>query len=152
MKVILLKEVKNLGKTNEVKSVSDGYARNFLIPGKLARPATTSNLADLSRRQSELVTREVKKRAECKILADKLLDMNLHFILKAGYKDRAFGSISARNIIEELASKGVAIEKDWLELDQPIKTSGAHTVKIKFPHQIKGEIKITVETEAANKK
>ena len=147
MKVILLKEIPTLGRAGDVKGVADGYARNFLIPRKLAEPATEENIKTLGRRAVEMTRNEERERAEFQALAGKLHAAELRFALKVGGKGRAFGSITAQDVAEKLAERGIKIEKDWIELKQGIKTAGEHGVKIKFPHQIEGEIKVVIEAE-----
>lgn len=145
MKVILLQEIHKLGKAGEVKNVREGYARNFLIPKKLVLPATETNL----RRQKEVLHaeagREEKERARFKALAEKLSKTTLHFLLKVGEKSQAFGSITSQDIVAELAKHSISVEKQWIGLEESIKTIGEHIVKIKLPHQIAAEFKIIVE-------
>jgi len=147
MKVILLKEIEKLGMAGDVKTVSDGYARNFLIPRDLAEPATASNLKTLASRVAGRAAKGETERKKLQDLAEKLQTIRLRFSLKMGEKNQAFGSVTAQDIIDELAKHGVRIEKQWLELEHGIKTAGERGVKLKFPHKITGEIKILVEAE-----
>ena len=144
MKVILLKEVPKLGKAGEVRQVADGYARNFLFPQGLAEPATDQALKTHARRLTSQKSSGEKERARYQTLAEKLHSTPLRFTLKVGEKGQAFGSVTAQDIADEFAKLGVAVEKDWIELEQGIKTTGEHTVKIRLPHQTEAEMKIEV--------
>lgn len=147
MKVILLQEIPKLGHKNEVKNVADGYARNFLFPRKLAKPATEAALKILEEQKA----REERERSieyqKYKALAEKLKSLTLTFKVKIGEKGRAFGSVTAVKIRDALKKQGIEAEKEWIELDEPFKTAGEYAVKIKLPQGLKGEIKIVVEAE-----
>ena len=145
MKVILQKEIPTLGKAGEIRNVADGYARNFLIPRGLAEAATESALKDLARKQSDTARHLEREQASFEGMAEKLRSTALSFILKMGEKDQAFGGISSQDIVEKLAEYGINVEKSWIELEQSIKSTGEHNVKIKFPHHVAAEIKIIVE-------
>lgn len=125
--------------------VSDGHARNLLIPQGLAEIATAEALENLRRRQIAIAAKEAKKRSSYQTLAEKLKALQLRFVLKMGEKGQVFGSVSGQDIVEKLAEQGIKIEKKWIELDEPIKTTGEHTVKLKFPHHIRTEMKIIIE-------
>ncbi len=147
MKVILLKEIPKLGKPGEVKQVADGYARNFLIPFGYAEPATEPAMKNIARRQTEISSRLAREQAAFQGLAEKLRQTPLRFALKLGKRGQAFGSITAQDIAEKLAEQGITIERDWVELAQGIKATGEHTVVLKLPHGVSGELKIAVEAE-----
>lgn len=145
MKVILLKETPKLGKAGEVKNVADGYARNFLIPQGFVTPATESNLRLFTARLADASRREEGERAEYAALAEKLQSRQFRFAVKTGARGKAFGSITAKDIVDELLKHGIAVEKKWIELKSPIKSSGEHSIPIRFPHQITAELTIVVE-------
>lgn len=145
MKVILQKEIPKLGKAGDVKNASDGYARNFLFPRGLAKPATETNIAALSRSLVEKSSREEKERKEFEVIAERLQKQELRFDIKVGEKGQAFGSVTAQDIVEKLAENGIKVDRRWIELEHGIKTAGEHGVKVKLPHHIEGEIKIWVE-------
>lgn len=147
MRVILLKEIPTLGRAGDVKSVADGYARNFLIRRGLATQATGENIKALERRAAEVTRNETRERAEFQALTEKLRAVELRFPLKMNERDQAFGSITAQDIAEALAKHGVTVQKNWIELEHGIKTTGEHDVKITFPHHIEVEVKIIVEVE-----
>lgn len=149
MKVILLEEVEKLGKAGEVKVVSDGYARNFLIPRGFAEPATEKNLKMLGERLTTMQVREERERARYQALADKLQATPLRFTLRVGEQGQVFGSITANDITEEFAKNAITVEKNWIELVEPIKTAKEHTITVKLPHQITAEVKLFVEPSGA---
>ncbi len=146
MKVILLQDVRNVGRKNEVKEVSPGFARNFLFSKKAAIPATEENLRKLasSKEQKEKsLSRETQKYRE---MAEKLKSLVLEFKIKVGEKGQAFGSITSAKLTEALRKKGIDIEKEWLP-EEHIKSTGEKTVKIEFPYGIIGEVKVRIEAE-----
>ena len=145
MKVILLKETPKLGQAGEVKNVADGYARNFLIPQGFVTPATESRLRVFAARLAETQRREERERAGYADLAEKLQSRQFRFTVKTGARGKAFGSITAQDISDELLKHGMAVEKKWIELESPIKSSGEHRIPIRFPHQITAELTIVVE-------
>lgn len=147
MKVILLHDVSALGRKNEIKKVSGGYARNFLLPQKLAEPATDAAMRALvvkKARDEEKKAEEEKRHREA---AKKLKNTTLAFTMKIGERGKAFGSVTTQKIADELKKQGITTEKEWITLDEPIKTTGEHAVSIAFPHDIEGKIRIIVEPE-----
>lgn len=147
MKIILLQDVSKVGRKNEVKEVSDGYARNFLFAKNLAKPASAENIKSL---ESQKIKEENKKSEEYQRynnLVGKLENISLHFKVKMGEKGRAFGSVTPLKITEALEKQGVGVEKDWILLEDSIKTTGEQKVKIKLPQGLMGEVKILVEAE-----
>lgn len=147
MKVILLQDIEGVGRKNEVKNVADGYARNFLFPRKLAKVATKEALATLAAVKMREEKERAKEYQKYKAFAEKLGSLVLNFKVKMGEKGRAFGSITAAKIQDALKEKGVQVEKDWILLEEPIKTAGEKKVKIAFPQEIQGEVRIIVEAE-----
>lgn len=147
MRVILLRDVPALGRARDVKNVSDGYARNFLLPRKLAIPATDATLASAAARKVGEERAKSAEEATYRAYAEKLKTMTLLFKTKMGEKGKAFGSIGIAAIRDALKKEGVEVDKDWIALDAPIKTTGEKTVVIKFPQGIEGEVKIIIEPE-----
>lgn len=147
MKIVFIQDVSGVGRKNEVKDVSDGYARNFLFPRNLAKPATGQVLKTLAIQK----TREEREKSEeyqkYKVLAGKLKSLTLTFELKLGKENRAFGSVTVVKIRDALKKHGIEAEKDWILLEQPIKNIGEQVVKINFPHDLTGDVKIFVESE-----
>ena len=147
MKVILLADVPALGRKNEVKEVSGGYARNFLLPQRLAEPAADAALAALAAKKERAQQEKSKEHEQQKAAVEKLKGLVLHLKIKVGEKGKAFGSINAAKIQEALVRQGIHVEKDWVQLDGPIKSTGEKTVAVQFPHGIKSEVSIIVEAE-----
>lgn len=143
MKVILLKDVKNLGKKNEIKDVSDGYGRNFLIKKSLAKLATNPEIEIAKKRkQKEDLSKEEEKIKE-KELIKKLGLLKLDIFVKVGEKEQLFESITPQKVAEIIKEKGFGISKEQVLIDQPIKELGEHFVGIKLKHG--GETKVKIE-------
>lgn len=144
MKVILLKDVKKQGKKDQVIEVSDGYANNFLIKNGLAVP--------YSKTSKEILESEINKRneaesifiSECKIIKEKFEDKNITFKVKTGAQDKVFGTISTKQIAEELQKKGVNIDKKQIQLTNPIVSLGTHIVKIKLHKEVVFNIRVVL--------
>ena len=138
MQVILLRDIKNIGRKNDIKEVSDGYARNFLFPKNLAQPATTVNLAN----RQVLIAREGEELARLKQLAVKLQNEVLEFKIKTGAHGEVFGGISRDDIQKELVKKsygGVTVE-----LSKSIKKMGEIAVTVNLGKGIKATAKILI--------
>ena len=147
MKVILLQDVQHLGKKNDIKDVSEGYARNFLIPKRLVVSATTAVLQDVAQKKAHREKTAAIARERFADAAKKMGDMTLSFKMKMGEKGKTFGSVSTAKIAEALRKIGIPADKEWIVLEDPIKTTGEHAIAVRFPHDITGKIKIIVEPE-----
>jgi large subunit ribosomal protein L9 len=147
MKIILLKNVEKLGKKHEVKKVTDGYARNFLIPQGLAKIATKQALKILEterKKEKEKAEEELKKIQE---LATRIDGQEVIIPIKVGEKKQLFESITAQKISEKLKEFGFEIEDNQIELAEPIKELGEFPIKVKFEHNLEVEIKVIVIEE-----
>jgi len=148
MKVILLKDIKTLGKKFDIKDVADGYAKNYLFPNKLAINATKENLAHLENKKRELekiAERELKKMQS---IASEIDGLELPIKVKVSPNTgKIFGSINATKILAELKNKGFDIKKNNIILPEPIKTIGEYPIKITFDHNLEAEIKVIVMDE-----
>ena len=147
MKVILLKDIDKLGEKYEVKEVKDGYARNFLIPNKLAKPATKKNLEWLEK-QKEI--EEEKAEEELKQVQKKVASIDgqeIVFPVKIGENDQLYESITAQKVSEKLKELGFDIAKNQIEIKEPIKEIGEFPVKINFKHNLEAEIKLIITPE-----
>jgi large subunit ribosomal protein L9 len=145
LKVILLKDVKSIGKKGDVKEVADGYARNFLIPKGLAVEASTGNLNSLNQEKKVAKHRKEAEEANAKEMAAKLQDKEVTFQVKVGEGGRLFGSITGKEIAEEISrTTGVAVEKKQVELGEVIKRLGVHTVEIRVYPQVSATVKVNV--------
>ena len=145
MKVIFLEDVKGKGKKGELKDVSDGYARNFLLPKKLAKEATTDNLNTFKLQEKAKAAQIAREKAEAQENAKKLENMQVKVAAKAGANGRLFGAVTSKEISEALAKQhGMNIEKNKIVLPENIKTYGAFDVKCKFGYEITGVIHVLV--------
>ncbi|MFD2923825.1 50S ribosomal protein L9 [Halobacillus naozhouensis] len=146
MKVIFKADVKGKGKKGETKNVSDGYARNYLLKHNLAVEATSGNLKAQEAKdakQEQLAKEEVK---EAEQLKEKLADMEVKLTAKSGDSGRLFGSITSKQIAEELKkSYNIKIDKRKIELDDPIRTLGYTNVPVKLHPEVTGTIRVHIE-------
>lgn len=145
MKVIFLKDVKGQGKKDEIKEVKDGYAMNFLIKKGYAEPANVSNVKNLNK---NLETRKLEENLlikEMTELASKLEKEKICFTVKTGAQDKMFGTISVKQIKEELNKKGYDISKTQIKLDVPITSLGMHEVEIVLHKKVIAKIRVQVK-------
>lgn len=149
MEVILLKDVKSLGKEGEVIKVNDGYARNFLFTQKLAVEATNAAKNDIKLRKEAEKRKEAEQLAEAKVFAAQLSKITVTCKLKVGEGGKTFGSISTKEVCQSLKEQHkIDIDKRKLVMKDAIKTLGTYEVKIKIHHDVTGEIKVKVVEEA----
>ncbi len=147
MKVILLKDVEKLGKRLEVKDVEKGYARNYLIPNDLARPATKESLEWLEIQKEITQKKEEGQLKETQVLVAKTDGRELNFSMKVGDKGQLFESLNAQKIKDALKEEGIEISKDQVQLKEPIKELGEFTVKINFDHNLESSVKVIITEE-----
>lgn len=145
MKVILLQDVKKQGKKDEIINVSDGYAQNFLIKNGLAVPVTETSKNRLDKELAQKKQQEEESIANCKELAEKLTKMEVVIKVKTGNQDKVFGTISSKQICEELKKKGIDIDKKKICVTTPIDCLGTHVVKVNLHKKVQGEIKVTLK-------
>ena len=146
MKVILTQDVRGQGKRGQMIEVSDGYARNFLLPRKLAQEATADNINTMRRNDKATQERQAKERAEALELRNRMKDMTVVVTAKGGGAGRLFGSVTNTEVSEALAKQaGVQLDKRKIVLDEPIKSVGVYTVKCKLGYEINAELKIEVK-------
>ena len=146
MKVILTQDVRGHGKRGQMIEVSDGYARNFLLPRKLAQEATADNINTMRMNDKATQERQAKERAEALDLRNRMKDMTVVVTAKGGGAGRLFGSVTNTEVSEALAKQaGVQLDKRKIVLDEPIKSVGVYTVKCKLGYEINAELKIEVK-------
>ncbi len=148
MKVILQEEVKSLGKMGEVVSVSDGYARNYLIPKKLAVEANVRNVKALEHEKRKLEDKAKKIRTDAQGLSERLSSLTLTLRAKAGEEEKLFGSITNKDIAEALGAEGLDIDRKKILLDEPIKRLGSYTVGIRIHPEVTAQVNINVIQES----
>lgn len=141
MKIILIKDVKKQGKSGDILNVKDGYG-NFLINKGDAVLATQNSIQRLDREKEEKEEHEQKLIKECEILKKKLENLKISFKVKTGESDRVFGSISPKQIVEELKNKGYNIDKKQIKIDGTISSLGFHNVDIELHKKVIANIKI----------
>lgn len=146
MEVILLQDVKTLGKKGDIVKVNDGYARNYLFPKKLGIEATKQNLYELNQQKAAEEKRQKEILEEAKNLAKKLEELKVKVSIKAGEGGKTFGSVSSKEISGALKEQhGIDIDKKKLVLADPIKHAGTFTVPVKLHPQVTAQLKVTVE-------
>jgi large subunit ribosomal protein L9 len=146
MKVILLEDVKSLGKKGETVNINDGYARNFILPKKLGLEATSKNINDLKLQKAheEKVAQEIYEAA--KALAVKIGEKAVVLSIKSGEGGRTFGSVSSKEIAKAAMEQlGLEIDKKKLQLPEPIKTLGTTIVPVKLHPKVMAELKVNVK-------
>ena len=145
MKVILLADVKGQGKKNDVIEVSDGYAKNFLIPRKLAKAADAQSLNDVKVKEAARLYRIETEKKEAREIAEKLQGILVKIPTSGGTDGRLYGSITTKDISERLsADHGIVIDKKKLVLSDPIKSYGKYTVEAKLYTEITGTVSVIV--------
>ncbi|MES3026053.1 MAG: 50S ribosomal protein L9 [Pseudomonadota bacterium] len=150
MQIILLEKVVNVGNLGDVVKVKDGYARNFLIPQRKARRATTSAVAEFEVKRAELEKAAAEKLAASQAQGDKLAGMTVTIAQKAGVDGRLFGSVTNFDIAEALSKAGFAVEKANVRMPNgPLKTTGEHAVAVALHTDVVVDITIAVVGEAA---
>ncbi|MBQ6860715.1 MAG: 50S ribosomal protein L9 [Clostridia bacterium] len=148
MKVILTQDIKSVGKKGQIIDASDGYARNFLLPKKMAVVADATNLNELKTKQDANKYKRDMTMANAKELSEKMKDYELVFKIKAGENGKTFGSVTAKDIAEQLNKKYfVEVDKKKVCLDDAIKTLGVFNIEIKLFEGISGFIKVNVIAE-----
>jgi large subunit ribosomal protein L9 len=148
MQVLLLKNVDGLGEVGEVKRVSDGYGRNFLIPRGLATMATPGAIKQAELEREAAKRREVKELTEAQALAQDLDGLTIQFQARAGETDRLYGSITKANIAEELEKAvGQEVDRRKIELEEPLKELGTHAVTIRLAAEAEAKITVVIERE-----
>ena len=145
MKVILLTDVKGQGKKNDVIEVSDGYAKNFLIPRKLAKAADAQSLNDVKVKEEARLYRIETDKKEARALAEKLKGILVKIPASSGADGRLYGSITSKDISERLeADHGISIDKRKIVMGEPVKTYGKYEIDVKLYTEINGKINVLV--------
>jgi large subunit ribosomal protein L9 len=148
MRVLLIKDVPGLGKAGQVKTVADGYGRNFLLPRRLAESASEGAIrqAEVLRKADE--RRSAKLQSEAELVAGELSGMTVHFTARAGEQGKLYGSITSAQVGEALTKKsGREIDKRKLDLEEPLRELGVHDVRIKLAPGVETIVKVVVEAE-----
>lgn len=144
MKVILLKNIQSVGKKNEIKEVSAGYAKNFLIPKKLAIPADEEKVAQLENQLKVEEKKAEENLKEIEAIVAKLDGREVTVMVKVGKQGQVYESVSKQKIADQLKEQGFEINKNQIVIDNPIKELGEFDLKIVFDHNLEAEIKLIV--------
>jgi|DewCreStandDraft_4_1066084.scaffolds.fasta_scaffold06969_6 large subunit ribosomal protein L9 len=147
MKVILQKDIPNLGEAGDVKEVAEGYARNFLLPKKLVIPYNESSAKAIEHQKKLVKIKKEKRKKEGQELVEALSNVALTIGAQVGEEDKLFGSVTAIDIAQKLSQMGYSIDKRKIMLPEPIKKAGEHEVKIKLDEGLSATIKVTVVKE-----
>ena len=148
MEVILREDVSNLGTRGQVVKVAPGYARNFLIPKKLAVTATDSNKKIVEQERQGHLRKEAKLQVEAQDLAKLMTGVTVTINQKAGENDQLFGSVTSKDVADALAAKGFTIDRRKIQLDEPIKSLGEFKVPVKLHKDVTTEVTVVVAKEA----
>jgi large subunit ribosomal protein L9 len=147
MQVILQENVDKLGTRGEVVTVAAGYARNYLLPRKLALEASANNMKRLEKIRTVLAKRTATEREQALKQAELLKAVTVTLARKAGENDQLFGSVTAADLAEALARQGFEIDKRRIQLEEPIKVVGEYTVVVKLVHDVAADFKVIVARE-----
>lgn len=151
MKIILLKDVPKLGKKFEIKDVSDGYAKNFLLPQGLVEMATAERIKSIEARRNSLEQERQAQKEDFKRQAKQMAAWKLEFSLKVDEDKSVFGAVSEKEIAEKLKEKGMDIAPEQIKMGKHLKDLGEHIVKIKFSPEIEADLKIVIKPEKEEK-
>ena len=149
MEVILREHVDNLGQRGEIVKVADGYARNFLLPRKLALPATEGNRRHVERERRIVESREAAEKVQAEAIAARLNMIDIRITRRVGETDQLYGSVTAVDIADFLKGKGFDIDRRKLILPEPIKAIGEHTVPLKLHREVTVPLKVRVAKEGS---
>ena len=145
MKVIFQQDVRGQGKKGQMVEVSDGYARNYLLPKKLAVPATAENMNVMKQQAKARAAQEAAEKAEAAAISEKLQGIMVKIAAKAGEGGRLFGAVTSKEISDALSEQfGLNVAKSKLMLDEPIKSCGSYQVRAKLGYEITGTVNVLV--------
>jgi len=148
MKVILTKDLDNLGRAGALVDVKPGYGRNYLLPRNLAVLATAKNIRQLEHQKSGILARASKEKQNMTAMAQRLSTIEVKFSRKVGEQNKLFGSVTSKDVHEQLAAQGYQIERRQVHLPDPLKELGTHEVEVKLHAEVTAKVKVTVEAEA----
>lgn len=146
--ILLLKPVENLGAEGDQVTVKAGYARNYLLPRKLALPITQANRKYVESLKSRKAEREAKEISGAEAIKSKIEAIKLVFEVKAGEDDKMFGSVTAGDLLERLKENGIELNKKQLSLYTPVKSLGKHTTRVRLHREVSFEYEFEVKSEA----
>jgi large subunit ribosomal protein L9 len=152
MEVILREHVDNLGRRGEIVKVADGYARNFLLPRKLALLATDGNKKQIERERVKFDVKELEEQKVAEAVVARLAGVEIEIARKVGETEALYGSVTSADIAEALAAKGFELDRRKLHLPEPIKKLGEYEVPLKLHREVTTKVKVRVVAEGGEKK
>jgi large subunit ribosomal protein L9 len=152
MEVILREHVDNVGRRGEVVKVADGYARNYLLPRKLALLATEGNKKQIERERAKFEAKEAEEQKVAQAIAERIASVEIEIARKVGESDVLYGSVTTSDVAEALEKKGFEIDRRKLVLQEPIKKLGESTIPIKLHRDVTAQVKVRVVAEGAEQK
>jgi large subunit ribosomal protein L9 len=147
MKVILTKDLDNLGRAGALVDVKPGYGRNYLLPRNLAVLATAKNIRQLEHQKAGILARASKEKQNMTAMAQRLSTIEVKFARKVGEQNKLFGSVTSKDVHEQLTAQGYQIERRQVHLPDPLKELGTHEVEVKLHSEVTAKVKVTVEAE-----
>ena len=147
MKVILTQDMDSLGLAGEIVEVARGYARNYLIPQKIALEATEDNIKRTETQRKTIEIKRIKLKEDAQKVKERLAEVMISIAQKVGEEEKLYGSVTSMNIADELEKQGITIDRRKIILDKPIKSLGEFSVPIKLHPQVTASIKVTVVPE-----
>ncbi len=147
MKVILQKDIMNLGDAGDIKEVADGYARNYLIPKKLVIPASESNKKVIEHQARLIKLKKDKRKKQSEKVHESLNGLEILITAKVGEEEKLFGSITSMDVAKKLLEKGYSIDKRKIAIENPIKTTGEFDIQVKLDDGLTAVVKLQVEKE-----
>ena len=147
MKVILTKDLENLGRAGTLVEVKPGYGRNYLLPRKLALLATEKNIRQLDHHKAGILARAAKEKQNMTAMANKLNAIEVKFTRKVGEQNKLFGSVTSKDIHDQLVAQGYEIDRKQVHLAEPLKEVGSHQVDVKLHPEVSAKVKVTIAPE-----
>ena len=148
MKVILLQDVRGKGKKGQMLEVSDGYARNYMLPRKIAMEATADAINTMRMNDKATQERQARERAGAMELAKRMKAMTLTVYAKGGGAGRLFGSVTSQEIADALQSQGITLDKRKIVIDEPIKNVGTYTIRCKLGYEITAQLTVQIQEKS----
>ena len=148
MKVILTQAIPNLGAAGALVTVKPGYGRNYLLPRQLAVAATEKNIRQLEHQKAGILARASKEKQNMSAMAEKLSTIEVRLTRKVGEQNRLFGSVTSKDVHEQLVSQGYAVERKQVHLREPLKEIGTHEVEVRLHPEVVAKVKVTIAPEA----
>lgn len=148
MKVILTKDLDNLGKAGALVEVKPGYGRNYLLPRQLAVAATAKNIRQLDHQKAGILARAAKEKQNMTAMAQKLSAIEVRLKRKVGEQNKLFGSVTSKDVHEQLVAQGYQVDRRQVHLPEPLKEVGTHEVEVKLHSEVTAKVKVTIAPEA----